>query len=453
MKTDETDPGVKALKPTPADGAAGTRPEDKPAEPKAKAAKPKIKTKAAETKAKTKAAETVPEDKAAEPLPDDKATETDGKTPAPEGKVAKPRFEARNKVIFGLAIIGVLAALVAAYIFGMERKAQPPVFKPVSSPYASAIFANGIIESDQSNGSNINIYPEVSGPIIKVFVQEGQLVSAGTLLLTIDDSVQKPLTEQLRLQSEAALALLNELKAEPRMETLAIAAAQVDLAESNQKAARDQYDKDRASYDIDPRSISKDVLDTADDNVRQASAALDVARRQYDLTKAGAWSFDIDNQEKTYKALDQAYRAADALLQKYSIRAPIDGVVLSVYAAAGSTVSPQGAYNPFTQGFDQLVILGPPQDYLAVRCYVDEILVSRLPSKWHMVAQMSITGSDLKVPLEFVRVQPYVSPKIELSNERQERVDLRVLPLIFRFQKKDVPVYPGQLVDVYIGQQ
>jgi HlyD family secretion protein len=453
MKTDETDPGVKALKPTPADGAAGTRPEDKPAEPKAKAAKPKIKTKAAETKAKTKAAETVPEDKAAEPLPDDKATETDGKTPAPEGKVAKPRFEARNKVIFGLAIIGVLAALVAAYIFGMERKAQPPVFKPVSSPYASAIFANGIIESDQSNGSNINIYPEVSGPIIKVFVQEGQLVSAGTLLLTIDDSVQKPLTEQLRLQSEAALALLNELKAEPRMETLAIAAAQVDLAESNLKVARDQYVKDRASYDIDPRSISKDVLDTADDNVRQASAALDVARRQYDLTKAGAWSFDIDNQEKTYKALDQAYRAADALLQKYSIRAPIDGVVLSVYAAAGSTVSPQGAYNPFTQGFDQLVILGPPQDYLAVRCYVDEILVSRLPSKWHMVAQMSITGSDLKVPLEFVRVQPYVSPKIELSNERQERVDLRVLPLIFRFQKKDVPVYPGQLVDVYIGQQ
>jgi HlyD family secretion protein len=88
-----------------------------------------------------------------------------------------------------------------------------------------------------------------------------------------------------------------------------------------------------------------------------------------------------------------------------------------------------------------------------VRCYVDEILVSRLPSKWHMVAQMSITGSELKVPLEFVRVQPYVSPKIELSNERQERVDLRVLPIIFRFEKKDVPVYPGQLVDVYIGQQ
>jgi HlyD family secretion protein len=66
---------------------------------------------------------------------------------------------------------------------------------------------------------------------------------------------------------------------------------------------------------------------------------------------------------------------------------------------------------------------------------------------------MSIKGSDIKIPLEFVRVQPYVSPKIELSNQRQEQVDLRVLPVIFRFKKNDAPVYPGQLVDVYIGQQ
>jgi HlyD family secretion protein len=66
---------------------------------------------------------------------------------------------------------------------------------------------------------------------------------------------------------------------------------------------------------------------------------------------------------------------------------------------------------------------------------------------------MSIRGTDLKVPLEFVRVQPYVSPKIELSNQRQEKVDLRVLPVIFRFKKNDAPAYPGQLVDVFIGQR
>ena len=67
---------------------------------------------------------------------------------------------------------------------------------------------------------------------------------------------------------------------------------------------------------------------------------------------------------------------------------------------------------------------------------------------------MSVRGTDVKVPLEFVRVQPYVSPKIQLSNQRQEKVDLRVLPVIFRFQKKGLTtVYPGQLVDVFVGQK
>jgi HlyD family secretion protein len=360
----------------------------------------------------------------------------------------------RNKIIFALSVIGILAGLISAYVFGIEKKAQPPVFTPVSSPYETAIYANGIIESEQQGGANINIYPEVSGPITQVLVREGQRVSAGAALLTIDDSVQRASTEQLRLQSDAALDLLRELKAQPRKETLAIAKAQVDQAESNLKAVRDQYDKRRDSYGLDQKSISKDVLDTAEDAVSQATTGLDVARKQYELTKAGAWSYDIINQEKQYEALKQAYQAANALLQKYAIKAQVDGVVLAVNATAGSYVSSLGAYDSYTQGANPLVVMGAPQDYLAVRCYVDEILVSRLPAPEHIRAQLSLRGTDVKVPLEFVRVQPYVSPKIELSNQRQEKVDLRVLPVIFRFQKKSVSaVYPGQLVDVFIGQK
>src|SRR5208283_1495243 len=122
--------------------------------------------------------------------------------------------DGRNTIIFALAIIGVLAALIGAYIFGIQRKAQPPVFTPVSNPYSSGIYANGIVESYQPSGENINIFPEISGPVIKVLVHEGQQVSAGTVLFTIDDSVQKANTE---------------------------------LAESNLKVAQDQYDKDRVS--------------------------------------------------------------------------------------------------------------------------------------------------------------------------------------------------------------
>lgn len=359
----------------------------------------------------------------------------------------------RNKIIFSLAVAGVLVGLLAAYVFGLQRKPQPPVFAPSSSPYPTAIFANGIIESDQGSGSNINVYPEVSGRVSEVLAKEGQQVAAGATLLKIDDSVQRQTTAQLYSQAQAALMVLKELKAQPRKETLEIALAQVGLAQANVKAAGDQYDKDQAAYDADPHSISKNVLDVAQDGLQQANTALDVARRQYDLTKAGAWSFDIDSQEKTYNALEQAYESASALLSKYTIRAGTDGVVLAVNAAANGYVSSQGVYDTYTQGQVPILVVGPPQEFLAVRCFVDEILVSRLPDARHIRAQMSVRGSDVKVPLQFVRVQPYVSPKIELSDERQEQVDLRVLPVIFRFRKQEAPVYPGQEVDVYIGRE
>jgi HlyD family secretion protein len=79
----------------------------------------------------------------------------------------------RNKVIFILAIIGLVAGLVSAYIFGIEQKPPPPAFNPASNPYGKGIYANGIIESYQTNGENINIYPEVPGTITRILVGEG----------------------------------------------------------------------------------------------------------------------------------------------------------------------------------------------------------------------------------------------------------------------------------------
>jgi HlyD family secretion protein len=96
--------------------------------------------------------------------------------------------------------------------------------------------------------------------------------------------------------------------------------------------------------------------------------------------------------------------------------------------------------------------MGDPQNYLGVRCYIDEILIQKLPQPSEIKGEMYIRGTDLHLPLQFVRVQPYVSPKIQLSNQRTERVDVRVLPVIFKFEKpKNASVFPGQLVDVYIG--
>jgi HlyD family secretion protein len=199
--------------------------------------------------------------------------------------------------------------------------------------------------------------------------------------------------------------------------------------------------------------VSLNNLDNAKNAERMAATNLKVVEKQYALTKAGAWIYDIQNQERQYVALKDAYEASKALLAEYTICAPVDGTVLSLQTGVGSYVSPQGAYDTYTQGMDPVAVLGRTETYLQVRAYIDEVLVSRLPPPGKMQAEMFIRGTSVHVPLTFARIVPYVSPKIELSDQRQERVDVRVLPVIFHFQRpKTLSLYPGELVDVYVGK-
>jgi HlyD family secretion protein len=357
-----------------------------------------------------------------------------------------------RKFIFALSFVGLFAGCVVAYLSGITQPPLPPAFIPATNPYPNGIYAEGIVESDQTSGENINVYPEVSGTVKRVLVAEGQEVRKGAVLLVIDDSIQRATTEQLQSQAQAAFTLLEELKAQPRKETLDVAEAQVLSAQAALKTAQDELDKQQTAYDLNPKSISKDALDSAANAAATAAASLEVARRQHDLTKAGAWVYDINNQERQYNALIKSHLSANALLSKYTLRAPGDGIVLAISPTVGSFVSAQGAYDTYTQGMAPVLVLGSPHARLSVRCYVDEILVPRLPSAATMKAQMSVRGSSVKIPLEYVRMQPFVSPKIELSDQRLERVDVRVLPIIFQVeQPKDLKLYPGLLVDVYIG--
>jgi len=308
----------------------------------------------------------------------------------------------RNKLLIGFAILGILLAIGSAYISGIPAKPQPPAFKPASNPYAKGIYANGIIETVQTSGENINVYPEVPGTVVKISVTEGEHVKAGTPLFILDDSVQRS--------------------------TTASAKAQIDVAKATYTSLKAQYSKQKASWALDPRSVSKDALDTAENAVKGAKANLELTQKQYE--------------------------AASALLGRYAVKALSDGTVLSINTAVGSYISSQGVYSTYTQVFQPVMVLGNMKGDLAVRCYIDEILINRIPAPSEIEARMTIQGTDVNIPLKFVRIQPNVTPKIELSSQRTEWVDVRVLPVIFSFEKqKGVSIYPGQLVDVYIGEK
>jgi hypothetical protein len=57
---------------------------------------------------------------------------------------------------------------------------------------------------------------------------------------------------------------------------------------------------------------------------------------------------------------------------------------------------------------------------------------------------------ELKAPLQFVRTEPAVIPKILLTGDTTQRTDTRVLQVVYSFDPAALPLYVGQMTDVFI---
>ncbi|KTC79533.1 efflux RND transporter periplasmic adaptor subunit [Legionella cherrii] len=303
------------------------------------------------------------------------------------------------RTLFIIACLGILAGIASVIIYNEKIKPENPITVSYN-PYEKGIYATGIVESHQPTGQNVNIYPQVSGEITAVFAQEGEYLKKGDPILTLDDSIQK--------------------------ELVAKDAAQIRYQEASLVNLQQQLEKNRKSFLLDPKSVSKNALDNAINAVKIQMENVHVAQKQYDADKA--------------------------LLDKYTLRSPIDGIILRVGVALGDYGSPLGRFDTYTQAMLPVVEMGVTKPFMEVRCFVDEILVPTLPSSSHLEATMFVRGvSNRGIPLEFIKIQPYLIPNIQLSNERTERVDVRVLPVLFKFTKpEDINIFPGQLVDIYI---
>jgi HlyD family secretion protein len=66
-------------------------------------------------------------------------------------------------------------------------------------------------------------------------------------------------------------------------------------------------------------------------------------------------------------------------------------------------------------------------------------------------AYATVRGSaGTRIPLRFVRFEPYGVPKKSLTGDSTERVDTRVLQVIYGVDGTTVPLYVGQQLDVFI---
>jgi hypothetical protein len=58
--------------------------------------------------------------------------------------------------------------------------------------------------------------------------------------------------------------------------------------------------------------------------------------------------------------------------------------------------------------------------------------------------------ATVPLPIAFVRIEPYVQPKVSLTGRATERVDTRVLQVIYALEPGVSGVFVGQQVDVYL---
>jgi multidrug resistance efflux pump len=130
-----------------------------------------------------------------------------------------------------------------------------------------------------------------------------------------------------------------------------------------------------------------------------------------------------------------------AQLDRSVVRAPVDGQVLQVkvhsgeFAPAGVTATP-------------LILLGRLRP-LHLRVDVDEHEAWRVRPDARATAAVRGNAGQ-KVSLAFVRFEPFVVPKKSLTGDSTERVDTRVLQVIYRVEDEDRSLFVGQQMDVFI---
>ena len=345
-----------------------------------------------------------------------------------------PRNLLPNVVLPILTLAG--AGLAVATVFAGTRPAQPPqaLDEPAQSTFASAVSGTGLVEP----GSEfIEIGTEVSGTVTSVHAIAGSEAEAGAVLFTLDSRAAA--AELAVRKSELALAdaTIARLKAAPRGDDIPPLAARVAAAEAQLREAQSLLSLIERVGESDASSPNEVARRRY--LVEERTAAVAESKALLERAAAGSWSEDIRFAEAERDAAAARMRAAEVALELRTVRAPVSGTVLRVEIQPGEHVNAGGTPS---------VVIGS-LDTLLVRIDIDENEAWRVERGARATASLR-GNSTRRAELAFVRIEPYVVPKRSLTGLSTERVDTRVLQVIYSMPAGALNAFPGQQVDVFI---
>jgi multidrug resistance efflux pump len=328
-------------------------------------------------------------------------------------------------------------SLAISNVAGHYAKVEPPQpsSPPAQRPFDLSVAGTGIVEPCTEC---IAVGSHVGGIVTKVFVKVNQRVQQGDMLFTIDD---RQLQSALRVRQGAlqlAQSDLDRLKSMPRVEELAPSAAKIAEAKANVDAQEDL--RKRALALLPTKAISRDEFIARDMALNARKQQLARVRAEDALLRAGAWASDIKVAQAAVDKAQAEVQQAAVDIERLSVRAPIGCEVLQVNIRPGEFVAAPQSVAP--------IVLGDLEP-LHVRVDIDEHDISRF--RLGSPAKAMVRGDTRKIyPLTFVRVEPMVVPKRSLSGDSAERVDTRVLQVIYAAAPGARAIYVGQQLDVFI---
>jgi HlyD family secretion protein len=367
-------------------------------------------------------------------------------TRSPEAPAAPPRRRTERRRTIADILTQYLLPLVAMAMLGFAlwyvaktrpvTRNPPPPIMPARSPYAATLAAAGIVEAQTEN---ISVGSATPGVVVQVLVKVGDEVKAGQPLFRLDDrQLQGELAVKRAMVSQSKSELIR-LEAEPRKEKIPVVVAQVNEARA---AVIRETDGLKRTEDLFARKvITEQELIARREALEGAQAALDKSQADLDLLKAGSWQYDRDVAREAISKAEADVAKAEIELDRLVVRALVAGEVLQVKVRPGEYVG--------TPPNQPLIILGNIET-LHVRVDIDEYDISRFRQD---VPATAVPRGNLQVryPLKFVRVEPFVIPKKSLTGDNTERVDTRVLQVIYEFDPAGLPpLFVGQQVEVFI---
>ena len=363
-----------------------------------------------------------------------------------------------------LAAGGFALTAVAVARFNTPPKTGPAPIAPPAIPFADRVAGVGIVEPASET---IEVGALVGGVVTTVFVAEGQRVERGEPLIETDSreaearlgtalaSVAAARAQVLAAEAraETAKSRVAQLKAQPRAEDIAEAEAIVDARRAAVVEAEGRLER---LLRVSDRGTAANEQPTLEANLAIARAQLGQAEASLARVKAGAYpedlavaegearaaAADVETARAQVLAAEGAVREAEVARELLIVRAPIAGTVLKLDTHVGE-------YKAAGPNATALLRLGDI-DTLHVRTDIDELDSWRFDQDGAAIATIR-GGSRLQVRLRFLRIVPDVQPKKTLTGENAERIDTRVMQVIYAIENPPAFLQPGMLVDVAVA--